>query len=117
MQQWYNTDPMIVTRKLSKEELVPLLIRHKEFIKVVVDIEMEILAAGGALHADDEKVLLEAGSLQENLWGANYFPKEARIEYKSLINIRPWQRNISQEISDPGIRDKVKQIVFQLLGP
>jgi hypothetical protein len=30
MQQWYNTGPMIVTQKLSKDELIPLLIRHKE---------------------------------------------------------------------------------------
>lgn len=117
MQLWYNPEPMIVTRKISKEELVPLLIRHKKFIKVVVDIEMEILAAGGALHADDEKVLLENGSLQENLWGANYYPRKNEIEYKSMINIRPRDGNSSQEIKNEEIKEAVKRIVLQLLGP
>lgn len=107
---------MIVTHKLSKEELVPLIIRHKEFIKVVVDIELEILAAGGALHADDEAVLLENGSAQKDLWGANYYPKTGEIEYRSMINIRPRDGNFAQEIKSEEIKEAVKRIVLQLLG-
>jgi len=61
------------------------------------------------LHSD--AMLLERGSRQENLWGANYFPGlgEAEcIEFTSLINIRPAQDNRSMEIADERIRARVR---------
>ncbi len=39
------------------------------YIKLAVDIEREVVAGGGELHADCEQVLLEAGSRQEAIWG------------------------------------------------
>jgi hypothetical protein len=48
-----------------------------DMVKGVVDIEKEIVAVGGSLHSDEERVLLEGGSLQQNLWGVNiYFDVE-----------------------------------------
>lgn len=41
------------------------------------------------MHADCESILLEAGSEQDDLWGANWYPAEQRIAFESLINIRP----------------------------
>ncbi len=38
------------------------------------------------------------------------------VGYESLINIRPSQNNRSMEIQDPVIRERVTQIVQQLLG-
>lgn len=84
-------------------------------IKLAVDVEQEILAGGGELHADCEKTLLENGSLQENVWGADWYPEIRRIGFESLINIRPRQQNRSMEIKDPALREKIAIIVRNLL--
>ena len=108
---------MIIESKPTKEELSKLYIKSGEFIKVVVDIEEGALAAGGELHADEEKALLEIGSLQKNLWGANYYPKGNKVEFRSLINIRPRDGNFSQIVDNPNLQERIKEIVLQLLGP
>ncbi len=82
-------------------------------IKIVIDIQKEVLAAGGSLHADAEQLLLKHGSKQENIWGANFFPfrkKGERLEYTALMNIRPRHNNPGQHIHSPAIVDKVKDI-------
>jgi hypothetical protein len=88
-------------------------------VKYVVDVERRTAAVGGELHADAEHLLLEAGSLQADLWGANYYPGRGAdecIEYTSLINIRPGQGNRSMLISDPIVRERVREITFALIG-
>lgn len=90
-------------------------------VKIEVDIERKVIAVGGALHADGEFLLIENGSRQEDIWGANFYPYNApedRIEFTALINIRPHQENPSMEIVSKDIRVKVKRIAEQLLlGP
>lgn len=64
-------------------------------------------------------MLLEQGSRQSDLWGANYLPgrgEEGCIEYTSLINIRPAQDNRSMEVQDRGIRDRIRELTFRLVG-
>jgi hypothetical protein len=46
-----------------------------DMVKVVVDIDQEIIAINGELHADEEAVLLENGSRQHSLWGINLYPE------------------------------------------
>lgn len=83
-------------------------------IKIVVDIEREILAGGSGMHYECEQLLLEDGSKQDNLWGANWFPDEQEIEFESLINIRPHQnRNII--IQDENICNEVERITRKYL--
>jgi hypothetical protein len=85
----------------------------------VVDVERRLAAVGGELHADAEQLLLQSGSRQTDLWGANYYPgrgPEECIEYTSLINIRPAQGNRGMLIADPGLRAKVQEITFALIG-
>jgi len=89
-----------------------------ELMKVVVDIERNILAIDAEMHADLEEILLENGSEQKNLWGANvYFGKSGNdfIEYTSFINIRPNQDNRSMEILNKSVRNSVKDIILELL--
>ncbi len=89
-----------------------------ELMKVVVDIEKKILAIDAEMHADLEEVLLNKGSEQQNLWGANVYPGKSSddlIEYTSFINIRPNQNNRSMEIVSESIRNTVKEIILQLL--
>ena len=82
-------------------------------IKFVVDMERGAIALGGEMHADDESLLLETGSRQEFLWGGNLHPWETppRIEYTSLINIRPASGNRSMMVDDPGQRERIETIV------
>jgi hypothetical protein len=91
----------------------------KDMVKYVVDIERRVAAVGGELHADAEEMLLEGGSRQSDLWGANFYPDKEpgeRIEYTSLINIRPGQGNRSMFIEDPAIRERVREVTLELIG-
>lgn len=90
-----------------------------DMVKLVVDVERQLVALGGQLHADAEQVLLENGSRQASLWGANYLPgrsSEECIEFTSLINIRPGQGNRSMEVQDEELRAKMRELIFRLVG-
>lgn len=80
-------------------------------VKFVVDLERHVICVGGGLHADEEEILLQQGSRQSDLWGANYYlfdPSESRFEYTSMINVRPNDQNTSQAIQSETIRQKVR---------
>jgi hypothetical protein len=92
--------------------------RFGDMVKGVVDVEQNIMALGGEMHADEEARLLENGSLQENLWGINLYPDESAerfIEFDSMINIRPRQGNRSRDVLDPIVREKIAKIVNKLI--
>ena len=95
------------------KEMVEVL---ETYIKFAVDVEYEILAGGGAMHADCEAVLLDDGSQQESIWGADWNPNTQEVTFESLINIRPRQNNRSLELQDPALQAKVEQITRKLLG-
>jgi hypothetical protein len=89
-----------------------------DLIKAVVDIEKEIMAIGGELHADEEAILLSLGSKQETLWGINFYPQkkdEEFIEFDSVINLKPAQGNRSRGIENPQIQKTIKEIVERLI--
>ena len=113
-------DIILADRKLDRSELARLVGAYfEDMVKYVVDVERRVAAVGGELHADAEKLLLEEGSRQADLWGANYYPgrgAEDCIEYTSLINIRPSQGNRSMLIEDSGIQERVREITFALIG-
>lgn len=105
----------ILKEKISKRQLIQWAQEeYGEMIKAVVDVSKEKLAVGGELHADAEALLLAEGSRQEDLWGINLYPEKGssdRIEYNSLINIRPRQKLRSMEITDPKLRGDLQQVV------
>jgi hypothetical protein len=89
-----------------------------EMMKIVVDIRQQILAIDGDMHADLEKLLLDNGSRQQDLWGANVYPlkeKSDQLEFTSFINIRPSQGNRKMEVQDPDIKKLMQSIVDALL--
>ncbi|MBI5035275.1 MAG: hypothetical protein HZB51_32510 [Chloroflexi bacterium] len=86
----------------------------KDYIKLAVDVEREILAGGGGAHADCESALLANGSKQENVWGADWNPETEEVSFESLINIRPKQNNRGMIIQDPVLREKVSRIVLRI---
>jgi hypothetical protein len=94
----------------SKKELEILTKEFPEYIKLVADIENEILYGGSRLHADIEKILIKSGSLQKNIWGGGVDLVFKKIECSAVANIRP-ELNPSTEILDPAIREKFINIV------
>lgn len=89
-----------------------------EMVKAVVDVERRKLVIGGGMHVDAEEILLKDGSKQQDLWGFNIYPGLAKkdwLEYDSLINIRPKQNNRSMTIQDKKLRQKIVQIVNELI--
>jgi len=106
----------IIREKATKEQLKEMMETLETYVKLAVDIERGILAGGGAMHADCEAVLLEDGSQQEFIWGADWNPESREVTFESLINIRPRQNNRSLELQDPELRARVEQVTRKLLG-
>jgi Protein of unknown function (DUF5674) len=97
-------------------QIQEMLAEYENMIKIVVDIRRHMISGGGEMHADCESVLLDDGSEQDDLWGANWYPAEQRIEFESLINIRPRLGNRSILIQDENLRKQVETIAREILG-
>jgi hypothetical protein len=102
--------------KASPDQVKDMLQEHTTMIKIVVDVRLRILVGGGEMHADCESVLLEGGSEQDDLWGANWYPAEERIEFESLINIRPRLGNRGIVLQDENLRRQVEAVTRAILG-
>jgi hypothetical protein len=111
----------IVSEPIALDELRQLAVdQFGDFVKAVVDVREGVMAVGGELHADDEAALLEQGARQADLWGINIYPDRVaaeRIEFDSMINVRPAQANRSRSVDDPGIRQRIQDIVARLVRP
>jgi len=105
----------ILRRTATESEIRDMLETLQTYIKLAVDVEREVLAGGGEYHADCEEVLLEDGSLQENIWGADWYPDSRTVGFVALINIRPRQGNRGMEIEDPTLRRRIEAIVRRLV--
>jgi hypothetical protein len=109
----------IVDAPISTGELKALAERRfGNLVKIVVDVERKLMAIDGELHSDEESLLLENGSRQEDLWGINIYPELGgidRVEFDSIINIRPSQNNRSRGVDDRVLREKIIDIVDTLV--
>ncbi len=105
---------LIIRKKADPECIKSVAEDLKGYIKVVVDIQRQILAAGGEKHVDGEGLLLKDGSRQENLWGAGLDLETNQMDFDSMINLRPKQ-NTSREVLDQKIRQQVESITRSLL--
>jgi hypothetical protein len=106
----------ILQNQPTPEQIKDMQQQYETMIKIVVDIRRRILAGGGEMHSDCEAVLLENSSEQDDLWGANWYPAEQRIEFESLINIRPRLGNRNIVIQDEELRQKVEYVTREILG-
>ena len=105
---------LIVRAKIDPETLKKIAEDLKGYVKVVVDVQRQILAAGGDKHVDAEQMLLDDGSRQQDLWGAGLDLETGEMDFDSLINLRP-QQNTSREILNQEIRREVEAITHSLL--
>ena len=106
----------LLRERATSNQIKEMLQEYEGMIKIVVDIRRRILSGGGEMHADCESVLLEDGSEQDDLWGANWYPLEQRIAFESLINIRPRLGNRNVLIQSQEVRDAVESVSREILG-
>lgn len=105
----------LVRKKVTKKELQRLGKCFDGYIKIVVDVEREILAGGAERHFEEEKALLADGSKQGDLWGGGFDLETKEIDYNSIINLRPREGNPSRDILSEKIRKRFDSIVKKLL--
>ncbi|MCG2689856.1 DUF5674 family protein [Candidatus Parcubacteria bacterium] len=109
----------IIKEKITLQELAEMSEKmFDNLVKAVVDLEKEIMAVDGDLHADEYTLLIENGSEPQGLWGINLYPNRTGgdfIEFDSMINIRPHQGNKSRGIEDEKTQKRIKEIVSKLV--
>ena len=104
--------PLEALRRLAQEQF-------GDFVKAVVDVHQGLMAIGGELHADEEALLIEQGARPVDLWGINIYPDRSpdeRVEFDSMINVRPAQGNRSRSVEDAAMRRHIQDIVTRLVG-
>ncbi len=103
---------MIITKDspFTKKELEKLKEHFDSYIKTVIDVEKEVCSAGADRHYDSEQILLKEGSKQKTLWGGGIDMETKGIDFNSFINIRPHDKNTSNEIQDAAIRESYKKL-------
>jgi len=106
----------IIRERATEGQMREMLQALDSYIKLAVDVERGILAGGGRMHADCESELLDNGSTQEDIWGADWLPDTQEVTYESFINIRPRQGNRTMVLRDQKLRDKIAGIAIAMLG-
>lgn len=104
---------MIITKDkpFTKDEIKKLQEEFDIYIKTVLDIKKKICSAGCNRHFESEKILLDQGSHQSDLWGGGIDVKAMIIDYNSFINIRPSDNNPSNEIMDQKLRKEFEKLM------
>jgi len=94
---------------------------YGDLVKAVVDVARDLLVVDAELHVDEEQYLLERGSRQADLWGINLHPARFGttefIEFDSMVNIRPRQKNLSRDVEDPAIKEQIIRLVSRKVTP
>lgn len=105
----------ILGKPVSKDELKRIATESfGDLVKAVVDVRLGLVSIDAELHSDLEALLLENGSQQNDLWGINFYPfleGDDFVEFDSMINMRPSQRNMSRGVDDKAIREEIVRIV------
>ncbi len=109
---------MKVVEKISVAELTEMAEKmYGGLVKGVVDINKKVLVLDAEMHVDEEQLLLENDSKQEDLWGINLYPEkfgtDEFVEFDSMINIRPRQNNHSRGVEDENLQEEIITIVLE----
>ena len=103
---------MVITKSgpFTKEEIEKVREQFDVYIKTVIDINKKICSAGADRYFESEKILLAQESKQSDVWGGGIDINTKIISFDSFINIRPADKNTSNEIQDPKIREKFEKL-------
>jgi hypothetical protein len=104
---------MIITKSepFTKKEIAKLRELFDVYIKTVIDIKKKICCAGCDRHFESEKILLDDGSKQEDVWGGGLDIETKIIDCNAFVNIRPLDKNTSNEIQDANKRKKFEVLM------
>ncbi|MEX2398755.1 MAG: DUF5674 family protein [Candidatus Saccharimonadales bacterium] len=111
---------MKIVKSISVKELKEMADKmFGSLVKADVDVKKRIVIIDMPMHYDGEQELLKQGSRQSDLWGINLHPDDYGtddfIEFDSMINIRPAQGNASKDILDKDVKDKIKNIIAEIV--
>src|SRR5260370_19269122 len=106
------------TDKISVSELSTMAEKmYGNLVKAVVDIKRNVFIVDMEMHVDGEQQLLEEDSKQDDLWGINLYPAKFGtddfIEFDSMINIRPRQKNMTRDVENTAIRQQIIELIKQ----
>lgn len=103
---------MIITTSepFTKEEIENLREQFDIYIKTVIDIEKRKCSAGVDRHFEAEKILLDQGSHQSDLWGGGIDIETIIVDCNSFINVRPNDKNTSSEIQNQQLRKRFEEL-------
>ncbi len=103
---------MIITKKepYTPDEIIKLRQSLDPYIKTVIDINLKICCAGARMHFEEEKILIDSGSMQSDLWGGGIDTDTKTIAFDSMINLRPNDNNLSNEIIYPIKRKRFEEL-------
>lgn len=109
---------MVITKSVpfTKEEIEKLKEVFDVYIKTVIDVQKKVCSAGEDRHFEGEKILLDQGSKQSDIWGGGIDLETTIIDFNSFINIRPNDNNTSNEIQNSKIRkiyEELTEFFFQ----
>jgi len=106
----------LIDKPLSAQEISGLRKEFGDYIKLTVDVEKKILVAGCKLHADGERLLLDKGSVQGDIWGGGIDLVNMAVDTMAVLNIRPSLDNDSMDILDSVLRRKFLSVVESFFG-
>jgi hypothetical protein len=101
----------LAKKKLSIEQIRQVQKKYGDYIKITADIEKKEIVIGCTLHVDGEKILLENGSRQDDIWGGGLDFISKEIDATAVLNLRASLDNNSLEILDPRRREKFIALV------
>lgn len=110
----------IIKDKIGITDLKEMALKmHGNLVKIMVDIEKNIIAVDAPMHSDLLELLIkEENSEPKNLWGINIHPDKGGddfIEFDSMMNFKPALENRSRNVEDSAIREKIINIVSKIV--
>ena len=107
---------LILNTEATNEHIKEVTTVYPGYTKVVIDVDQEILAAGGEYHIDCEQVLINNGSRRDSLWGGGYRFKSGEIDFIGLTNYKPYMNHFTYEVADLDVRTKMEIIIKRVFG-
>jgi hypothetical protein len=103
---------VIITKDspFTKDEIETLREEFDVYIKTVIDLDKQVCSAGANRYFESEKILLDQGSRKSDLWGGGIDLETKVIDFNSFINIRPTDKNMSNEIQSADLRIKFEEL-------
>lgn len=111
---YVKIDSVIITKSqpYTKDELEKLREQFDSYVKTVIDLKKRVCSAGADRHFESEKILLDNGSKQSDIWGGGIDLDTKDIDFNSFINIRPTDNNNGNEILNEDNRKEYESLTI-----